>query len=334
MRVAVLTTSYPRWEGDPAGSFVAELVEAARAGGADVAVVSPASFEDFGLAYGHGVTGNLRAAPWKAALVPAFMTSFALAARREARGADLVHAHWLPSGVVGLLTGKPLVVQPWGTDLVLAGRLGQVVLPRARLVVAASGFLADSARKLGARDVRVVPVPVRVPEDVGEPDDPPQVLFAGRLSEEKGILDFLEATRGMPRLVVGDGPLRDRVPESVGAVARERLSDYYRRAAVVCVPSRREGYGMVAREAMAHGRPVVATAVGGLPDAVRDGETGLLVHRGDRAALRNAVERLLGDGALRRRLGEEARSFARREFSSERAARAMLDAYDAALAGA
>ena len=60
------------------------------------------------------------------------MASFALAARRAARSADLVHAHWLPSGLVGLLTGKPLVVQPWGTDLALAGRLGQVVFPRAR----------------------------------------------------------------------------------------------------------------------------------------------------------------------------------------------------------
>ena len=157
------------------------------------------------------------------------------------------------------------------------------------------------------------------------------MLFAGRLSEEKGVLDFLEATRGLPRVVVGDGPLRDRVPESVGSVPRERLRDYYRRAAVVCVPSRREGYGMVAREAMAHGRPVVATAVGGLRDAVRDGETGLLVHAGDRAALRDAVERLLGTARCAVRLGEEARAVARREFSAERAARAMLEAYRAAL---
>ena len=64
---------------------------------------------------------------------------------------------------------------------------------------------------------------------------------------------------------------------------------------------------MVAREAMAHGRPVVATAVGGLVDAVEDGVTGLLVPPRDAAALRAALERLLGDPELRRSLGAAAR---------------------------
>ena len=101
------------------------------------------------------------------------------------------------------------------------------------------------------------------------------MLFAGRLSEEKGILEFLEATEGLPRVIVGDGPLRARVPEAVGFVPPSELGAYYERAAVVCVPSRREGYGMTAREAMAYGRPVVATRVGGLLDAVVPDVTGL-----------------------------------------------------------
>jgi len=72
VKVVVLTTSYPRDESDVAGHFVASSVLAARAAGIDVEVVSPASFRDFGIAYGGGVVQNLRAAPWKAALVPAF----------------------------------------------------------------------------------------------------------------------------------------------------------------------------------------------------------------------------------------------------------------------
>jgi glycosyltransferase involved in cell wall biosynthesis len=331
MRVAVLTTSYPRWDGDGAGAFVAELVEVARAAGVEVTVVSPASFQHFGLAYGDGIVGNVRAAPWKALLLPAFMVSFALAARRAARGVELVHAHWLPSGLVGLATGKPLVVQPWGTDVEVGPWLARFLLPRARVVVAASEFLAGAARRLGAREVHIVPVPVRVPEHVGDPHDPPHVLYVGRLSEEKGILDFLEATEGIPRAIVGDGPLRDRVPESVGRVSRERLGEYYERAAVVCVPSRREGYGMVAREAMAYGRPVVATAVGGLVDAVQQGETGLLVPGGRPDVLRDVLERLLADAILRGRLGEQARRVAARDFLTEHASRALLGAYRAAL---
>ena len=105
----------------------------------------------------------------------------------------------------------------------------------------------------------MIPNGVEIPAEVGEPAEPPHVLFVGRLSEEKGILDFLAATEGLPRVIVGDGPLRGRVPEAVGFVPPGELGPYYERAAVVCVPSRREGYGVVAREAMAYGRPVVAT---------------------------------------------------------------------------
>src|SRR5207248_8166096 len=153
---------------------------------------------------------------------------------------------------------------------------------------------------------------------------PPHVLFAGRLSEEKGVLDFVEATTGLPRVIVGDGPLRARIPDAVGFAAPADLGAYYERAAVVCVPSRREGYGMVAREAMAYGRPVVATAVGGLVDAVVDGVTGVLT---DRAGLRSAIEQLFADAGLRARLGSAAREKARREWSQDATATELLAAY-------
>ena len=109
------------------------------------------------------------------------------------------------------------------------------------------------------------------------------------------------------------------------------LGRWYERAAVVVVPSRREGYGVVAREAMAYGRPVVATAVGGLPDAIEDGVTGLLVPPRDPAALRSALERLLADPALRARLGEAARRHARIAFAWDACIRELLAAYAAAM---
>jgi hypothetical protein len=77
LKVVVLTTSYPRHADDTAGRFVADAVERVRRAGVDVEVVSPASFRDFGLAYGSGIVGNLRHAPWKAALLPAFMAAYA-----------------------------------------------------------------------------------------------------------------------------------------------------------------------------------------------------------------------------------------------------------------
>lgn len=335
MKIVVLTTSYPRYEGDPAGNFVADAVEQLRAREVEVDVVSPSSFRHFGIAYGSGVVGNLRRAPWKGALVPAMLGSFARAARRAARDADLVHAHWLPAGAVALTTGKPFVVQLWGTDVELARRakpLARRVLGRARLVVCASNALAADARELGAHEVRVIPSGVALPEPVGEPASPPELLFVGRLSPEKGILDLVQAADGMKLVVAGDGPLRERVPSALGFVPHHRLSPLYERAAVVAVPSHREGFGVACLEAMAHGRPVVASAVGGLLDLVVDGETGMLVPPRDVPALRAALERLLGDAELRSRLGAAARERVRERFAWPAVTSATIEAYEAALA--
>lgn len=313
MKVLVLTTSYP----PHGGPFVAAAAEHVRERGVDVVVVAPSSFRHFGIAGGHGIVGNLRARPWLVLLLPLFLWSFRRAALRVS-DADVVHAHWLVSGVVAATLGKPYVVQVWGTDVELARRLPRVF--RFPHVIAASRFLADAARELGAREVHVVPTGVELPRSVAPGDG---VLFAGRLSPEKGIEEFLAATEGLPRTIVGAGPVA--VPESVGSV--DEVGPYYERAAVVVVPSRREGYGMVAREAMAYGRAVVATAVGGLRDALEDGVDGVLVPPRDVPALRAAIERLLADDELRARLGNAARAKAEREWSWDAATEALLEVY-------
>jgi glycosyltransferase involved in cell wall biosynthesis len=143
----------------------------------------------------------------------------------------------------------------------------------------------------------------------------------------------VEAARGLPLVVAGDGPLRGRVPGALGFVPHTELLGLYERAAVVACPSHREGYGVVCAEAMAHGRPVVASAVGGLLDLVVDGETGLLVPPGDVPALRAALERLLGDAELRRTLGRAAQTRARERLSWDAATNATLAAYDDARRG-
>ena len=98
------------------------------------------------------------------------------------------------------------------------------------------------------------------------------------------------------------------------------------------MPSRREGFGVACAEAMAHGRPVVASAVGGLLDLVVDEETGLLVPPGDVGALREALRRLLADEELRARLGANARRRAEETLSWERVTDRTLAAYEEALA--
>jgi glycosyltransferase involved in cell wall biosynthesis len=334
VRVAVLTTSYPRDEGDVAGSFVRDAVEQLRAAGLEVDVVSPATFRHFGIAYGDGIPANLRRRPWKALLLPVLLASFARAARRAARNADLVHAHWLPSGLVALVVGRPFVVQLWGSDAELAGRvpwLFRRVVRRARAAIAPSRALAEAAAALGAHTVHVIPAGVELPDSVPPPDEPPHVLYLGRLAEEKGVRELAEAARGLRLVVVGDGPLRHLLPQATGFVPHDRIGRYYEHAAVVVCPSRREGFGVACAEAMAYGRPVVASAVGGLLDHVEDGVTGLLVPPRDPAALRAALERLLGDPALRERLGAAGRERARERLGRDATTDALVAVYRAAV---
>jgi glycosyltransferase involved in cell wall biosynthesis len=301
----------------------------------EVEVVSPAGFRHYGIAYGAGVAGNLRRRPYLALALPLMLGGFARAARRAARDAELVHAHWLPAGAVAMATGKPFVVQVWGTDVELARRvpaLARRVLRHARLVIAPSSALADEARRLGAEDVRTIPSGVDLPQVAGEEAEPPHVLYAGRLSAEKGVRELVAATGGMPLVVAGDGPLRAEVPGALGFVPHDELVRLYERAAVVACPSHREGFGIVCAEAMAHGRPVVAGDVGGLRDLVVHEETGLLVPPRDTGALRAALERLLADPDLRRRMGAAGRARIAERFTWQNFADETLRAYEDALA--
>jgi glycosyltransferase involved in cell wall biosynthesis len=332
VRVLVLTTSYPRDEGDFAGRFLADTVERLEARGLEVDLLAPGrGYRDFGLAYGEGMSRNVRRRPWA---VPPLLASMTRAARRAARRADVVHAHWLPTGLPAALSGKPFVLTLHGTDVELArhGRpVARRIVRRASVVIGVSQALAAAARELGARDVRFVPNGVEIPPDVVAEAEPAEVLFAGRLSPEKGVEDLLAVAGGLRLVVAGDGPLRPQVPQALGMLPRKELYGRLDRAAVVVFPSRRDGFPVACAEAMAHGRAVVATAVGGLPDMVVDGETGLLVPPGDPVALRAAIDRLLADPGLRGRLGAAARARIAELCGWDRVIDRTLEAYEAAV---
>jgi glycosyltransferase involved in cell wall biosynthesis len=111
--------------------------------------------------------------------------------------------------------------------------------------------------------------------------------------------------------------LADRV-DFVGWRSREQIDDLYAACALVAVPSVwPEPFGMVGPEAMGHAKPVVAFAVGGIPDWLEDGVTGFLVPPRDVRALAGRIDRLLDDGDLARRMGEAGRAKALRLYGQE-----------------
>jgi glycosyltransferase involved in cell wall biosynthesis len=336
LRVAVFTTSYPRDERDVAGRFVFNAVEHLRAREVDIEVVGPGSYRDFGLtgtARG-GVVHALKRRPW---LALALVVSMIHACRKAARRADLVHANWLAGAVIARFSGRPFVVTLHGSgsagrfsDLSLARRAPRLVrflLSPARAVICCSEPLAEAMRACGLGNVHAIPYGVDLPAQLGAEDETHPVLYAGRLSQEKNIGVIAVATHGLPRIVAGDGPLRDLLPDTLGFVPQDRLGELYDRAGVVVLASRMEGLPNVVLEAMAHGKVVIATPVGGIPSLIEDGVTGFLVPVGDAVALRETIKRVLADPELRRRIGDAARARVAATCSWERVTEQTLRLY-------
>jgi glycosyltransferase involved in cell wall biosynthesis len=182
-------------------------------------------------------------------------------------------------------------------------------------------------RGCGLRNVHAIPYGVDVPDALGAEDETHPVLYAGRLSPEKNIGVIAVATHGLPRIVAGDGPLRDLLPDTLGFVPHEQIGELYDRAAVVVLVSEMEGLPNVVLEAMAHGKVVVATPVGGIPSVIEDGRTGFLVPVGDAVALRETLKRLLADPDLRARVGAAARERVAEYCSWDRVTNRTIQVY-------
>lgn len=251
--------------------------------------------------------------------------------------------------------GIPLVVTFHGADATKETHYRRRLVPRtyarrlsalqreAALFVCVSEFVRDRllARGFPAAKLDVIHQGIDI-ENAGTsdaaPTGDPYVLFVGRFVEKKGVAHLIEAmrlldTRGSrARLVlIGDGSLAGALREQSrgldrvsfpGWLPNAEVRRWMRGAAAVCVPSvaardgDTEGLPTVIFEAMAEGAPVVATHHAGIAEAVEDDRTGLLVRAGDPGSLADALEKLIAQSELRRRLGTAAQAAAAARFSA------------------
>ncbi len=242
---------------------------------------------------------------------------------------DVVLGAWAyPDGfaavIAAKLLGVPCVVKLHGSDINLvaklpgARRMTAWALPRAERIVAVSRPLADEVIALGCSPERVKVVMNGVDADLFAPRDRaaarreldlpagPLAICVGNLKPEKGVLDLGRAWESVLRqvpdatlLVIGDGPLKGELEavtrphgERVRLIARqplERVPLYMAAADIVVLPSHSEGTPNVVLEALASGRRVVATTVGGVPDLITSGKLGTLVPSRDPEALAGAI---------------------------------------------
>lgn len=241
---------------------------------------------------------------------------------------DIVHAHSTLAGaicrLISLLPGTfpPVVYCPhgWVFDMETLGWLRQparwverLLSPLARTIVAISGYEYEQGLKAGIAARRMVviengissQVPVATPTQWS--DTRTKVLFVGRLDHQKGVDILLRAAATLRdtatfRVIGAHVTTRDNlagtIPENVellGWKSPEDIAGHLAVCDVVAMPSRWEGFGLVALEAMRARKPVIASAVGGLQSVVSDGRTGVLFPAGDHLALAKAIVSLDGE---------------------------------------
>jgi glycosyltransferase involved in cell wall biosynthesis len=271
------------------------------------------------------------------------------------------------AGIAGAVSGIPFSFTAHAYDIY--SKVPQVrnetlgwKLRHAAQAFAVNAFAAERLRKqapVTARD-RVHVAYVGIPVDLFQATPPPthdgplELLCVARFQEKKGLDTLLEACArlradGIPiRLRIhGEGPLRASLAAQIArlelgdavllgeAIPQEEVARRMQACDLFVLPCRQDrtgdmdGIPTVFMEAMATGRPVVSCPVSGVPELVRDGETGLLVPSEDAVALADAIARLARDGELRARLGRQGRLLVERQHDQRRNARRLIELMNA-----
>lgn len=243
-----------------------------------------------------------------------------------------------------------------GAKATLKLRLSQFIFKKnIDKFIAVSEAVKDNYNEAtGLKEIAVLHNPVEIDSidkvlqeiDAALPDAVPSIVLPGRLVDQKGHTHLVKALEHLKdrdirftATFVGGGPLQDTIQQQIdaagltrdititGMVDHTELITHVARATVVAIPSIYEGFGITAVEAMATRRPVVASAVGGLPEVLGQDEAGILVPSADPIALADALQNVLSSPELQHKLGAAGRKRAEDLFSLPQIARKLREFY-------
>ncbi|MEW6404501.1 MAG: glycosyltransferase, partial [Chloroflexota bacterium] len=319
------------------------------------------------VAYGGGIPSKLKKYSLVRLLFPQFFFSFLIKSLLTSRHCDVIHAHWTFSGLVGLLMGRlyrrPVVLTVHGSDLNLLPNSGLIrkaarfILSKMDAIICVSHDLREKILGLISDHNKVVVIPNGVDLDsFPKPENPPQfekMIWVGRMTPEKGLAYLIQAMRkvvdAFPNThldLVGDGELRPSfetqvaelgLSENIHFLGAQPYSDvplFVNKADLFVLPSLREGLPLVLLEAMAMARPVVASAVGGIPEICPADETippVRLVAPTDVDALSQAILDILNQPQLALAMGENGRRIIFEHYTWSGLAARTLEVYKATL---
>lgn len=328
--------------------FVANAIEMMTQRGAQIRLFCPSGrpFVDYASARG------IPSANWKTHGKLDPLTIVRLARLARSHRADVIHTHLSTASLLGALAAKlarvPSVAHVHGLNTATCFRYSTAVIAVSEAVkkhLVSQGLAEKRTRVIhnGVDLAQFAPAPLAdAKRAAGRDPEQPLLGVFGRLSPEKGQRVALEAMflvlkeRPDARLViVGDGKERDDLgasAEALGIAESVEFAGFVAHAGglmaacdAVVVPSLKEGFGLVAVEAMALERPVVASAVGGLSEIVLQEQTGLLVEPNDPQTLSRAMLRVIQDDSLARAMGRAGREQARVHFDIQKQIGMVLD---------
>lgn len=311
---------------------------------------APASVET--LTHEEGATYNVRKRWIQLLAIPYILIGCLVAAWVALRGKyDVIHVHWpFPHGLMGqaarLTSGARMIAMSHGAEFALAGRKKWIrpflrqSLRAADLRIANSSSTALMVMDCCNLPCEVLPygTTVKAAESTNHFNDVPRVLFTGRLIERKGVEYLLRAVPLILKnhqaefVITGNGDQRQKLEalrdqlniqnsvQFLGFVSNEQLRQEYARCDIWVNPGivdswgDAEGLGVGSIEAYCYGKPVVASAVGGIPDTVLNYETGFLVDEKDPEQLAAAISELISKPELARQMGSAGFAFAERTF--------------------
>jgi len=312
------------------------------------------------VAYDGGIPYKLKTSNLARLELVQFLISMLGEVSTVARRCDVIHAHWIPTGAVAAVAarrlGLPTVLTVHGSDAALM-RGGILIKAASRFSLASASQVIAVSRTLKKRILEFEPrtnivktiyngVELELFPFAGRRLNTRRLLWAGRMTEEKGLAYLIRAMKKVAAAhpdvtlcLVGDGPLRSRLEALtvelalseniafVGERSRSELPNMYAWCDAVVMPSLSEGLPMVLLEAMASGRPVIASGVGGIPELVKHGETGHLVSPGSVEELADGIIELLGRPDLMEKMGIASRKLVEAAHSWDAVASAVYSIY-------
>ena len=401
----MLTSSYPKYEGDVTAPFIESIASSIAALGHEVHVLAPyhpdvrrepvekgvhlhffkySPVRDWNIwGYAESLEADVRVKGVIYPLTPVVFASSVLELRRLTSKIkfDIMHAHWvIPNGpmasIVARMRGLPLIVSMHGSDVFVAEQSKPVAAVarwcyrRAAAITAPSDDLLRRAIAIGAPAARCHLVPYGVDpgqftrmegagpllrRELGLPEDSLVIFAVGRMVYKKGFEYLIRAVPAILRehpsakiVIAGGGDLQPRLESLVkqlgversvimpGWVTRDKMPLYFSGCDLFVLPSVIDQQGNVdglpntLLEAMASARPVVATSVAGVPLAVKDGDSGLLVPEKQPGELSTAINLLLDAPELRLQYGEAGRRRVEGELNWETTARTFVRLYEQA----